>query len=254
MKLNWKIALLFSFVFSSLSGLAFAQSTLEVVFWMPEVQAKAKSSTDVLPGTTIDFDSDLDLEFDDDVMMYRLSLGGQQRVNIQYYVLEMSGKQIIQEDFDFGGETYTVGTKVDSEIKLDVYRVTWESDWLSSENFRFGTIVGTNIIEAQVSVKNDLVGSEDFDKTFPVPLLGVHGYVGATTGFGAYGEVAGLYLGYGEFEGGYIEWEAGITWSSSGGAFFIKAGYREMIFELSDEDNELDLELKGYIFGAGFLF
>jgi hypothetical protein len=61
-------------------------------------------------------------------------------------------------------------------------------------------------------------------------------------------------VGYGEFEGGFIEWELGVKYRMLQGKVYAMAGYRSLGVKLEEDDEQADLELAGFTFGLGVSF
>jgi hypothetical protein len=236
------------------SGAARAMVGAEARLWQPEADTRIKSDSRLLDGTKLSFEDDLDMDSKDDLPMLKVWLGGQQRISFTMYNLHLSGEDFPDFAFNFGGKTYTTAAEVDTDLKARFYRVAWESDWWSTDLFRLGTIAGTEIFDVDVSVKNDLVGSKSFDAVVPLPILGLQGEVGLPLSLAIYGEVAGIYVGYGDFRGGFIEWEAGLKLKMLSGHLYAMAGYREMRDNIENDDDRADLDLKGLCFGLGIKF
>jgi hypothetical protein len=236
------------------SARAFAMVGVEVKLWMPELETDVDSTTDDLDGTDVSLEGDLNMDSEDDVVMFKVMVGVNHRITFSYMELKFSGDDRPDIRFNFSGETYTTGVDVETELEATVYRLAWEADWWHTPNFRLGTIIGTQFFETSVSVENDIVGKEKLEVDIPVPILGLQGEVGLPVGLGIYGEVAGLYVGYANFEGGFIEWELGLKYSFAAGQVYVMAGYRELRVDLEEDEDRTELDLHGFIFGIGAKF
>ncbi len=228
---------------------------VEAKLWRPELETKIRAGEDDLDGTDLSLEADIDIDSTDDVPWIKVWLGTAHRLTFTYMEVEFSGESNPDINFDFGGERYS--TSIEAKAKLDatVYRIAWEADWWHSKNFRLGTIFGTEIFDTEISVENDIAGKEKVEVSIPVPILGLQGEIGLPFGFGVYGEVAGLYVGYGNFEGGFIEWELGAKYSfGKQKNFSVMAGYRALDITLEEDDDKADLELGGFAFGIGLKF
>lgn len=239
------------------AGEARALVGVEVKLWRPDTDLEAKSSTDALKGTNVDFDSDLDMDTLDEVPYVKGWFGGRHRIVASIWKVKLSGEDFPDVTFDFGGETFTIGVEVESELKTTVYRVAWETDWISSPNLRFGTIFGTEIFDAEVSVENDLVGKEKADIKAPIPIVGLQGEIGLPYGLGAYGEIAGLWIDSGDFKGGFYEWELGVKYNIIDKGplkIYASAGFRQLKVDVEEDDDEVEIDVRGFTFGVGARF
>ena len=242
------------FMMAACLGRAYGAVGVEAKLWRPELDTSVEVSDDRLDGTDISLESDIGLDSKDDVPWIKIWLGQSHRLTFTYMKLEFSGEENPDLNFNFGGERYSVSAEVETKLESTVYRIAWEADWWHSKSFRLGTIAGTEIFQTEVSVENSIVGEEKFDVDIPVPILGLQGELGLPVGFAVYGEVAGLYVGYGEFEGGFIEWELGVKYRMLQGKFYAMIGYRSLGIKLEEDDEKAELELSGLIFGLGVSF
>jgi hypothetical protein len=235
-------------------GRADAGVGVEVKLWRPELETKIESSVDALDGTDISLEDDIDIDSKDDVVWMKISLGESHRLTFTYMKVEFSGEANPELNFNFGGESYSVDVEVKTKLESTIYRIAWEADWWHTKMFSFGTIIGTEIFDTEISVSNSIVGTEKVDVNVPVPILGVQGQLTLPYGFGVYGEVAGLYLGYGKFEGGFIEWEIGAKYSIAEGRLYAMVGYRALNVKLEEDDEKAEIDLGGLTFGIGVKF
>jgi hypothetical protein len=226
----------------------------EVKWWMPEVDSKVKSSDSWVEGTSVSLEGDLNLDSEQDVPFFKVWLGLRDRISFSMFQIELSGEGFPDLNVNFGGETYTTAAEMDSKLEAKIYRVAWERDWGSSRNYRISSILGVEMIEARVSLDNSLVGKETEEWSEPVPIVGARAEWGLPMGLGIYGELAGLYIGYGDFEGGFVEWEAGVKLDLMQGKVTAMAGYRELSLDVEQDDNKADLKFGGFIFGVGISF
>lgn len=248
------LAVLPVLVLAACLGEAFALVGAEAKLWRPEVETKVKSSTSALEGTSFSLEDDVDMESQEDIIGYRIWVGGSQRVTFSYTRFKFTGKDYPDVEIDFHGETFVVTDKVESTVEAEVYRIAWEADWWHTELFSLGTIAGTEIFDTKVTLSNDLVGKEEAGIRVPVPILGVQGEIGLPAGLAVYGEVAGLYVGYADFEGGFIEWEVGVKLKLFQGRVYASAGYREVDVDLEKDDSRAKLDVKGFTFAVGASF
>ncbi len=226
----------------------------EVKWWMPEVDSKVKSSDDWVEGTSVSLEADLHLDSEQDVPYFKVWLGTRDRVSFSTFSIDLSGDDFPDLDVNFGGKTYTTAVELDTRLEAKIYRIAWERDWGDTGTYRLSSIVGVEVIEAEVSLDNSLVGSEKAEWSQPTPILGGQAEWRLPFGLGVYGELAGVYVGYGDFEGGFIEWEVGVKLDLMQGRFFATAGYRELKVDVEQDEDRVDLTLSGFVFGAGLSF
>lgn len=255
MKLSKLLPLLTLAALAFCMGEARALVGVEVKLWMPEVETKFESTTSVLEGTKISLEDDLNMDSEDDIPYIKIWFGSaSHRIVISRMKVELSGDDLPDFEFDFGGETFVIGAKVESKLETTIWRIAWESDWINTPMLRLGTILGTEILEVNISVENSLIGSESEKFTAPVPIIGLQGEITLPLGIGIYGEVAGLHIASGSFDGTFLEYEVGLKYGFAGGRIYATAGYRALSIDVEDGDDKAEIGFKGFIIGVGAKF
>jgi len=227
---------------------------VEVKLWNPEASMKFKSSTDEIEGTDIDVEEDLDLDTTAAVPYIKIWFGGKHRVAASAMRLKFDGEADLEEEIVFDGETYNVGDTVKTDFTIDLYRLAWEADWISTKRMRIGTILGIDLFDVSASIEDrttDLKEEEDFQA--PVPVVGLLAEVQIIWGFSAYGEAAGMYVEYGGVMGRLIEAEAGLKYDIFGYGH-VSAGWRLLDINIEDDDNEFGMTFSGLVVGVGARF
>ena len=227
---------------------------VEAKLWNPEVGAAVRSSSDLLEGTKIDMDKDLNLATADHVPYLKIWVGGKHRLAASATRLDLNGDTTLDETIEFGGKTYTVGEEVEAKLQASIYRLAWEADWFSGGWGRLGTILGADYFDVSASIKSKTTGLEDDeDVKGPVPIVGLQGELKLLFGFSVYGEAAGIYVKRDRFEGSLVEAEAGLRYTLRD-TVFISAGWRQIVLDVQDSDNEAKVSLGGATVGLGFRF
>lgn len=255
MKLSKLLPLVPLAVLALCLGEARALVGVEVKLWQPAMDTEVSSTTDLLEGTDVSLEGDLDMDSEDDIPFIKVWWGGAgQRVTISRMKVKLSGDDFPELQIDFGGETFVLGVEVESDMETTIYRLAWEKDWINTSTMRLGTIFGTEYLEVKVSLENSLVGKEKVKYDAPVPIAGLQGEVTLAGGLGIYAEVAGLYVGYGEFEGYFVEYEVGLKYGLAKGRFYACAGYRALEIDVESGDDKAKVGFKGFTFGVGARF
>ena len=255
MKLSKLLPLLTLATLALCLGEARALVGVEVKLWMPEAETEFESTTSVLEGTKVSLEDDLNLDSEDDIPYIKIWFGSSShRIVVSRMKVELSGDDLPDLAVDFGGETFVLGVSVESKLEATIWRIAWESDWVNTSFVRFGTILGTEILDVKVSLENSLIGSESEEFTAPVPIIGLQGEITLPLGIGIYGEVAGLHIASGGFEGSFVEYEVGLKYGLAGGRIYATAGYRALSIDMEDGDDKGEIGFKGFIFGVGAKF
>jgi len=109
--------------------LAFAQKgpTLELEgrYWIPDLSGKVKASETFI-DTKIDFKHDLGIK-DENFPEARLTwyTGPKSKVRLAYTQAGFEGDENLSRTIEFDGQTYTVGTRVETDVKVRYLRLGW---------------------------------------------------------------------------------------------------------------------------------
>jgi len=253
-----RLFLVLGLALAALAGSARAGTLVgvEAKFWHPEVDAEVKASTAAIEGTEIDMEDDLDLDSADSVPYLKVWVGGSQRLVGSITRLKLEGDEAPTVNIQFEGETYQIGIEVESILETTIYRVAWEGDWIDTDTVRLGTILGVDIFDTKASIENAVVGKEEFDEDIPIPVIGLQGEVRLPHGFGAYGEIAGLYIESGDDTGSFVEFEVGAKYTYRW--FSAMAGWRQIDIDIEveegSEEDEAHLGIGGFIVGVSAAF
>jgi hypothetical protein len=207
---------------------------IEGRYWQPRLN----SVVDMLNGTIksrVNLVKDLGFEEKKDSgevrIHYRLSPN--HKIHLSYLPLEWKSDSLLQTTARLNGETYSVGTRVRSHLELNFIKVGYEWDFLTKESSFLGATMDVLILDLHTSFKEpEFAMEQDYDVTFPAPLLGFAGKWNFAKWMSFSGKVSGIYAGgYGfvlDAEGGLdfvpLKWLV-----LSGGYRFLdlKGGYKE---------------------------
>jgi hypothetical protein len=196
---------------------AFAQGVLELqlIRWSPGLDATIRSVTlahQVDPDLAIiDLKHDLGMsdERHDD---YRLIAwtGPRSRVRFGYMKMDYSGDTSVERTIDFNGETYTVGTRVVSDLSLKYGRLGWVWEPIGTTAAGFGFILEAKRVDLDAGLlAPDLVPqvSERHSLSATFPSVGLALDLHPSRRFGLYAEVSGISAGS---KGHLVDGEAGV--------------------------------------------
>jgi hypothetical protein len=164
------------------------------------------------------------------------------KFNFSYLPLKWDGDTVLTRTIQFSGQTYTAGTRVQSEADLKMFKGGYELDFIVG---KFGFLGGsldvmvTNV-HAQLKAPS-LTLDEKEDFTVPIPMVGLIGRITPIKWVNLTAKVSGLPLGsYGHaFDAeAYLEINP-IKYVG------ISAGYRYFSFLAEYDENKLDFKLDG---------
>lgn len=247
METKFKLAIAFMvFLFTTTHALAGETISLKVGYIQlspsGEVAAEVNGQ-----GTRVDLESDLALEDSKNVTAEAAVYLGDFRLAVGYLPLGFEGDTILTRDIEYNGTTYTAGSRVQSELNMDIVDVglTWHFINMddSPARFQLGLELAAKITDADVSI-SDGGTTESISETLPLPTIGLRGRV-------ALGDFVGLVgrVGYLEYSGNhFLDGDVQVEFSPIPlvGVF---AGYRLLDIAIDESDLYIDSEFSGFYGG-----
>ena len=200
------------------------------------------------PGTRVDMEDDLGFDDSEEFMAEAAVLLGSFRLTASYLPLKFAGDGTLSRTIEFGGETFTANTAVDSDVDIDIYDLGLTWYLLNFDDLpvrlQLGPEVSVKYIDADITMKSGAL-SESESVSAPVPTVGLRGRVG----FADFLAVAGR-VGYLEFDdNSFLDADVQIEFSPLP-LVGIFAGYRYLDVEVDESDVFLDLTFDGPYGGA----
>ena len=201
------IAVFLSLAILSPYSIAFAEEgvgdkfilELEGRYWMPKLNANLKLSDYntigvMILGTDINIKNDLGID-NKNFLSGRLILRlGNSKIRFSYLPIRYEGEKAVSQSVSFGGTTYSANTTVKTELKADMYDLTYEYDALKTELGFLGIILGVKYFD--LYGKLEAAGaSEEGKGQAPIPVIGLAGRVYPIKYFNISGEITGLTVG-----------------------------------------------------------
>jgi hypothetical protein len=228
---------------AALVASAAASQTLELEgrFWPATLAAQVNVTggrTDIPADLTmINLKDDLGLK-DKNLADWRLTLttGPHSRLRVGYLTMSYSADQTLHRTVVFNGTTYTVGTRVISDLGLDYWRLGWI--WYfagaSSDTVQFGSLLEAKRISTDASVAAPELASPIHEKksfAATLPSVGMVLDIKPSHAVDVYLEASGVSAGtYGRG----VDAEAGVKLLPVP-SVSMSAGYR--YFDLEAKDN-----------------
>lgn len=228
---------------------------LEMNLWDQDVTGQIKIVEQGI-GDTIDLGGDLGLS-GDTVSDVRVTFHPSRRTEIRFarVPISYSGDQIASRSIEFAGQTFTVSSRVVSELNLDYYRAGFAWQFLSSDDgrFRAGPLLELKGFDGDASLAApDLVVPVSVSETFEAAFgsAGIAIDLEPTDRVHVFGEFSTL---VGTDVGDQTDLEVGVRvvlW----GPLTAQAGFRSMTIDYLDNDDEINFDMDGVFFGAGLRF
>ena len=231
--------------------------------WYAALEGHVESNGDILKGTNVDFGSDLGLDdaaFTSELQAYvRLPFFG--RIYAGWWWLDREGDETLSRTITFADQTLTASTRVQTELNLDVYYLSYEYAFPTipiGELFKLelGVLVGARAILAEASIDSAL-GSGSDNGGIGLPVLGGHAALQMTKWLRADVELMGMTVSYAGRRATYVEAFAEVvvqpfTWLYAG------VGYKFAQVEVSDNSGStdflLDINISGFYLTVGLKF
>lgn len=251
-----KILLMSCIVSFMAAGFCFAQEQrIEVQgrYWISDLDAEAKVvESDI--GGKFDFKDDLGID-DENLPEARLIFhtGPNSLLRLAYTQVDYSGEDSVTRTVEFKGQSYTAGTRVESDLDIKYTRLGWLWYFLSlaDEKVKLGSIVEVKAVMADISLKApalSLSESEDFFGGLPTAGLALD--VKPIEKLKLFGEISGIAAGdYGYF----FDAEAGIAFAPLE-HLSIEAGYRMIDLKAEDDPDFATVQMNGPFVSATLRF
>jgi len=146
-------------------------------FWSPGATMTIASESLGIQGDTIDLKKDLGLE---DHRFKELHLvvkpTKRSKFRFQYIPLKYEQTATVTRDITFNGQLYRIGVPVESTLKWNAYRFTWEYDFVSRDRMYGGFLLEAKYTNVRAtldspSAKNPTI-HEFAHAQAPIPALG----------------------------------------------------------------------------------
>jgi hypothetical protein len=238
---------------------ASAQSDITVEFegryWITNSKGKATVADNDI-GTDINFKSDLGIK-DENYPEGRFTwyTGPNSKIRLAYTQVGYNGDEIVERTIEFGGKTYTVGTRVITDVDVKYLRIGWAWQFINIGKgmVKLGTLLeGKGVwIKASLEAPNLVPSVKESEKLlFGLPTIGIALDINPYKMINIFGEVSGLPAGnYGYMYDG----EAGIKFIPIK-YFSILGGYRICEIKAKSDTDYAKLTVYGPFVGATLRF
>lgn len=237
---------------SLLVSTAFADETLSFkggyLSLSPDGEIAVSSSG--VSGTSLDLEDDLGVDDSDDFFLEAALQLGSFRLFAAYLPINFSGDSVLAEDIAFNGETFVQGSRVESEVDIDIYEAGLAWFLVNMDDMpvriQLGPEVAVKYVDTHVEMQDSDLGlSESEDFGVPIPTVGVRGRLAFADLLGVVGRA-----GYAEYnDNSFMDIDAQVEFSPLPlvGLF---AGYRYLDVDIDESDVLIDATFSGPYAGA----
>lgn len=224
-------------------------------YWLTSLDGHIKVNNAVLPDLEADLKDTLDIEDENVFSFHAVAQLGSFALEGNYFRLDASGESAIDRTIQIGGQSFTAGTNVESDLELELAGGKLKLGILELGPVAVGAVVGVNYLHFDGSAKATALGLEGREKLeAPFPVIGAMASVNQPLGDSwtlfAEAEATGLYVRdlYG-INGSYLDVAGRV------GARFsvirLGAGYRFIGVDVEDTDADVEWDVS---LGGPFLF
>lgn len=209
------------------------------------VRADAFSSGEI--GTSLDFEDTFGLE-DDRVFRVDAAwrMSDRHLLRVMCFDSNRSVSSVIDEQIDFGDETFPVNADVRADFEFDITELAYEYVFLQREEYQLGASFGIHNAGFRIGLSADLAvpsggGSvnlaESVSTNAPLPVLGLRGRWHLAGDLYAVAHAQYFKLAFDAYEGDIQDYEAALVWQATR-RFGLGAAYN--IFRTQVETDDRD--------------
>jgi len=219
-------------------------------FWNPTPQVLISSESLGIPGSDIDFVSDLGIEkkrFRELRLVLRPARKHKFRIN--YIPISYTAQSVLTRNIVFNGIQYRVGLPVTSALTWRAWRFGYEYDFIYRDRGFVGFIVEAKYTDVEARL-NSLIGEEFARARAPIPALGGIGRAYVAPNISVTGELTGFKLPNSideNYAGRYLDFDlyGTVNFSDHVG---VQLGYRSFDVMYRVDEDFGDFVLKGVYF------
>jgi hypothetical protein len=220
-------------------------------WWRPDPIIQASSESLGIPGTLIDFGTDLGIT-KERVREVRLVLrpGLKHKFRFDYLPIdyEVEG-HILTRQLVFNGQSFTVGLPVNVEAAFKTFKISYEYDFFYRDRGYVGLVLDTKVTRARIDFASP-VTSEFAEATAPIPAIGIAGRAYAARNVAVGGEATFFKLPANDntdYTGKYYDYDfyATINFNHNAG---LTGGWRKLDLSYTVKTDFGQLNLTGLYF------
>jgi len=130
-------------------------------------------------GLDTDFEDDLGLDSSEDV--FRIDgyykFNDRHRIDYSYFDLSRSGSGTLQTEINFGDQTFTIDSLIETTFDLEIYKAAYTYSLLTRESYYLGVSGGLYVADFDLGLESleSPLETEAAELTAPLPVLGLRG-------------------------------------------------------------------------------
>lgn len=200
-------------------------------------------------GTKVDWDQTFG---GGDVTRFRLDgqwrFADRHKARFMWFSSSRERATTLDEDIDWGDETFPVDARVRGEFSFDVYELAYEYAFLRRENYEVSGTIGLHYTELDLTMSARAASSggtltadisESGDVGAPLPAVGLRGQWALPHDFWVDAGVQYFYISFDEYDGSLTDLRATVTWQPKTW-LGIGLGYNQFSVDVDVEKNRFD--------------
>jgi len=219
---------------------------VQTQYWFAETNGHVAVEAGSVPGTSTNagLEKRLGLEDSEQILWSGYLDLGDHRIGVEYLPLAFSGTDSTARAFRFQGTDFAAGDTISSDMNLETWVLKWdyaiEKKKRSADAFRLGLGAWWWNLDQQV---HDKTSGADEKREFSHLYPGVHTQITMEMGKEAILDLSGAVAGTSPARHLY-DWSATVAYPVSD-YFLIGGGYRWMIWDFNETNNDGDFDFKG---------
>jgi len=114
-----------------------------------------------------------------------------------WYDLRFRGSTVLGQDIVWGGITYPISTPVDSELKFDVYKLSYQYSVYHNDKVELGAGIGLHIMRTSASINATGINQQQSQAvTAPLPVFGLYAKYNFSPRFSAFYSYEAFFINY----------------------------------------------------------
>ncbi len=212
-------------------------------YWKPNLDSTVKIVNNNI-GTSINLVNDLGFDENKAFGEARLQIKffDRNKLNFSYLPLKWDGDQVLTQTIQFNGATYSVGTQVQSQLDMKLFKAGYEFDFITGGYGFLGATFDVMVADVHIDLNAPAQAiDEKHNAIVPIPMFGVSGRLNFIKWMGLTARVSGLPAGgY-----GYVVDAEGSLDINPVKFVGISGGYRYFRAQATYQDNKSDYKLDG---------
>ena len=203
------------------------------------------------PGTTISAEDDLALDESQFLFLGELTLlpGDRHLVRLNGFSARRSAQTLLERTIVFEDEVYFLNERVDSELNLTLFGLTYGYRFIASDRAELAATFGIQVaeVEANAVVRSRVVRDAE-SGVAPLPLIGLEGRFDFTPRWSLEARVQYLTANIEDVDGSIMDARGAITWRANPHLVF-GLGYRSFTIEIESQNDStpglVDMSITG---------